>query len=122
MQLPKSTTHRVLYGLSGLIVLYGFALPIVAGTMSIFTDWDGEPSVLGRLYLFGVPILSTIILVVGLAVQTKNPRRGLHLIIPGAIGPAIWYWMLPLYAPLMIAVIALAVAVTPRKRTRVAHT
>ena len=122
MQLPKSTSHRLLYGLSGLIVLYGFALPVVAGTLSIFIDWDDEPEVWAKLLFFGVPALTTIVLVAGLVIHTKNPRRGLPLIIAGAIGPAIWVWMLPIYAPFMIAVIALAVSVTPRKRTQIVAT
>lgn len=120
MSPSKSTQRRILYWLSGLIVLYAFVLPVVAGTLSIFVDWDEEPSVLAKILLFGVPIASTIVLLTGLAMQAKDARRGLPLIIAGAVGPSIWFWMLPLYAPLMIAVIALAVSITPRKRTRMA--
>jgi hypothetical protein len=122
MSNAKFTQHRILYWLSGLIVLYAFVLPVVLGTLSIFQDWDDEPSVLDKLWIFGVPILSAIVLVTGLIIHSKNPRRGLPLIIAGAIGPAIWFWMLPIYAPFMIAVIALAVSVTPRKRTQIAAT
>jgi len=122
MSMSASTQHRILYWLSGLIVLYGFALPLVAGTLSIFIDWDEEPGVLAKLLFFGIPVLSTMILVAGLVIHSKNPRRGLPLIIAGAMGPAIWFWMLPIYAPFMIAVIALAVSVTPRKRTQIAAT
>lgn len=122
MSMSKSTQHRILYWLSGLIVLYGFALPVVAGTLSIFIDWDEEPEVWAKLIFFGIPIVSTIILVAGLVEHAKNPRRGLPFIIAGAIGPAVWFWMLPIYAPFMIAVIALAIASTPRKNTQIAAT
>lgn len=120
MSMSKSTQHRILYWLSGLIVLYGFALPVVAGTLSVFVDWDEEPSVLAKLLFFGVPIVSTVVLVAGLIIHSKSPRRGLPFVIAGAVGPAIWFWMLPIYAPVMIAVIALAVSVTPRKRSQIA--
>lgn len=122
MSMSKSTQHRILYWLSGLIVLYAFVWPLVAGTLSIFIDWDREPSVWAKLLFFGVPMLSTVVLVAGLIIHSKNPRRGLPFIVAGAIGPAVWVWMLPLYAPFMIAVIALAIAITPRKRTQIAAT
>ena len=116
----KSTQRRMLYWLSGLIVLYGFALPIVAGIASIFYDWDEEPGALAKLVFFGVPAVSTVVFVAGLAAQARDPRRGLPFIIAGAIGPAIWFWMLPIYAPFMIAVIVLAVSITPRKNAKFA--
>lgn len=120
MSTSKSTQRRILYLLSGVIVLYAFVLPVVAGTLSIFVDWDDEPGVGAKIWLFGIPILSTVLLVAGLAMQSRDARRGLPLIIAGAVGPSIWFWMLPLYGPLMIAVIALAVSITPRKRNRMA--
>jgi hypothetical protein len=115
MPLPKSTSHRLLYGLSGLIVIYALFLSGV-GIMS--ATWDDE--VTSKLLFSGVPTLSAIVLVAGLVIQSKNPRRGLPLIIAGAIGPAIWFWVLPIYAPFTIAVIALAVSVTPRNNAKLA--
>lgn len=122
MSMSKSTQHRILYWLSGLIVLYAFVWPLVAGTLSVFIDWDREPSVWAKILFFGVPMISTVVLVAGLVIHAKNPRRGLPFIVAGAIGPAVWVWMLPLYAPFMIAVIALAIAITPRKSTQIAAT
>ena len=115
MSHPKSTSHRLLYGLSGLIVIYALFLSGV-GIMS--ATWDDD--VTSKLLFSGVPTLSAIVLVAGLVIQSKNPRRGLPLIIAGAIGPALWFWMLPFYGPLMIAVIALAISVTPRNNAKLA--
>jgi hypothetical protein len=112
MQLSKSTSTRLLYGLAGLVFLYAW----MGVTASLFMEPDpDEISGTQKLFWMGVPAASTVALIVGLAIRSKNPRRGLHLIIVGAIGPALWYWILPLYAPVMIALIALAVSLTPRK-------
>lgn len=112
---PKSTSHRLLYGLSGLIVIYSGLLASNGITSS---SWEDDATT--KLLFSGVPALSAIVLVAGLAVQSKNPHRGLPLIIAGAIGPAIWFWMLAFYGPFMIAVIALAVSVTPRNNAKLA--
>ncbi|MGI9607970.1 MAG: hypothetical protein ACR2P0_17710 [Acidimicrobiales bacterium] len=121
MSMSKSTQHRILYWLSGLIVLY-CSIGLVSGIASIFVDWDEEPSVAAKIFFFGVPVVSAITLVAGLVTQSRDPRRGLALVIAGAVGPAVWFWMLPFYAPVMIAVIALAVSVTPRKSSQAAIT
>ena len=112
MQLPKSTSHRLLYGLSGVIILYAWMG--VAASLFMEPDPD-EISGTAKIFWVGVPAASMLLLIAGLVIRSKNPRRGLHLIIAGAIGPALWYWMLPLYAPFMIALIAVAISVTPRK-------
>ena len=116
MSLTTSTSRRLLYGLCGLIVLYGLFLSGVG----VFSDWND--SLTSTIAYVAVPALSAMILIVGLAVHPKNPRRGLPLIIAGVIGPAVWFWMLPFYGPAMIAAIALAVSVTPRKQARLAVT
>lgn len=115
MSHPKSTSHRLLYGLSGLIVIYA---GLLSGVGTASTTWDDDAT--SKLLFSAVPTLSAIVLVAGLVIQSKNPRRGLPLIIAGAIGPAIWFWMLVFYGPVMIAVIALAVSVTPRQNTNLA--
>ena len=112
MSMSKSTSTRLLHVLAGLIVFYAWMG--VAASFFMEPDPD-EISGTQKLFWMGVPALSTVPLVAGLFIRSKNPRRGLHLIIIGAIGPALWYWMLPIYAPFLIAVIALAVSVTPRK-------
>ncbi len=117
ISLPKSSSRRLLYGLSGLIVIYG-SLGLVMEIGIISAGWADD--VTSRLLFSGVPTLSAIVLVAGLVIQSKNPHRGLTLIIAGAIGPAIWFWMLPIYAPFMIALIALAVSVTPRENAKLA--
>ena len=98
-----------------LIVIYA---GLLSGVGTASTTWDDDAT--SKLLFSAVPTLSAIVLVAGLVIQSKNPRRGLPLIIAGAIGPAIWFWMLVFYGPVMIAVIALAVSVTPRQNTNLA--
>lgn len=112
MSLSKSTSTRLLYGLAALVVLYAWMG--VAASLFMEPEPD-EISGTQKLFWMGVPAASTLLLIAGLMIRSKNPRRGLHLIIAGAIGPALWFWMLPIYAPFLIALIALAVSVTPRK-------
>ena len=112
MSLSKSTSTRLLYGLAGVVFLYAWMG--VAASLFMEPEPD-EISGTQKLFWMGVPAASTVALIVGLAIRSKNARRGLHLIIAGAIGPALWYWILPLYAPVMIALIAIAVSLTPRK-------
>lgn len=116
MSLTTSTARRLLYGLCGLIVLYGLFL---SGNGVLSDHWDDN---LASTIVWVVPALSAMILIIGLAVHPKHPRRGLPLIIAGVIGPAVWFWVLPFYAPFMIAAIALAVSVTPRKQAHLAVT
>jgi hypothetical protein len=116
MSMSKSTSTRLLYFLAGLIVLYAWMG--VAASLFMEPEPD-EISGTQKLFWMGVPALSTVPLLAGLVIRSKNPRRGLHLIILGAIGPALWFWMLPIYAPFLIAVIALAISVTPRKNVSV---
>ena len=115
MPLSRSTSHRLLYALSGLIVMYA---GLLAGVGITSTTWDDDAT--SKLLFSAVPMLSAIVLVAGLVIHSKNPRRGLPLIIAGALGPALWFWMLVFYGPFMIAVIALAVSVTPRQNTNLA--
>ncbi len=112
MSLSKTTSRRLLYGLSGLIAIYGSYIGMMPAA------WKDD--VMTQLVFSGIPTLSAIVLVAGLVIHSKNPRRGLPLIIAGAIGPAVWFWVLPIYGPFMIAVIALAVSVTPRKNAKLA--
>lgn len=112
MSLSKSTSTRLLYVIAVLVVLYAWMG--VAASLLMEPEPD-EISGTQKLFWMGVPAASTVVLLVGLMIRSKNPRRGLHLIIAGAIGPALWFWMLPFYAPFLIALIALAVSVTPRK-------
>lgn len=116
MPLTTSTSHRLLYGLCSLSILYG----LFVSAVGVFSDWTD--SLTSTIAYVAVPALASMTLIVGLAVHPKNPRRGLPLIIAGVIGPAVWFWMLPFYAPFMIAAIAPAVSVTPRKQTRLAVT
>ncbi|MGI9666218.1 MAG: hypothetical protein ACR2N2_03835, partial [Acidimicrobiia bacterium] len=104
-------------GLAGLIFLYAWMG--VAASLFMEPDPD-EISGTQKLFWVGVPAVGAVLLLVGLRVRSTDPRRGLHLIIAGAIAPALWYWMLPIYAPFMIAVIALAISVTPRKNAKLA--
>lgn len=114
MSLSKSISTRLLYALASLVVLYAW----MGVGASIFMEPDpDEISGTQKIFWIGVPAASTILLIIGLAIRAKNPRRGLHLIIAGALGPALWYWMLPLYAPFLIALIVLAISLTPRKGT-----
>lgn len=115
MSYPKSSSHRLLYGLSGLIVVYA---GLLAGIGILSSTWEDDAT--SKIMFSGVPTLSAIVLVAGLVIQSKNPHRGLPLIIAGAVGPAIWFWMLVFYGPFLIAVIALAVSVTPRNNAKLA--
>lgn len=116
MSLSKSTSTRLLYGLVVLVFLYSW----MGVSASLFLEPEpDEISNTQKLFWMGVPAASTIPLIAGLVVRSKNPRRGLHLLIAGALGPALWYWALPIYAPFMIALIAVAVSLTPRKGTLV---
>jgi hypothetical protein len=114
MSLSKSTSTKLLYTLVGLVVLYAW-MGVVA---SLFMEPDiDEISGIQKIFWMGVPAASTVPLIVVLAIRSTNPRRGLHLMIAGALGPALWFWMLPLYAPFLIALIAVAISLTPCKGT-----
>jgi len=107
MSLSPSTANRALNALGGLVILWVLVwTPIV-----MFED----VSQLEMAIFTVVPIASGVAMAVGLLIRSRAPRRALHLIIAGAIGPVVWLWFIPVYVPVMIAVIALAVSVSPRK-------
>ena len=88
MSMSKSTSTRLLYVLAGLIVLYawmGVAAFAVHGTRA------GRNQRNQKLFWMGVRRSRRVPLIAGLVIRSKNPRRGLHLIILGAIGPALWF-------------------------------
>ena len=119
MSLTTSTSRRLLYGLSALIVLYSsFGFLVGSGILGDEDNW--YESTIATIVYEVIPMLSGMVLVAGLVVHRTNPRRGLPLIIAGVIGPAVWFWMLPIYGLVMIAATALAVSITPRKQARLA--
>jgi hypothetical protein len=121
MPLATSTTNKLLYGLAGVIIAWVLFWTI--GAIFVFeSSPENEVSWQLTTLFFAVPLITTAMLAAGLAIRSKSPRRGLHLIVAGAIGPAIWLWFLPIYVPFMIATIALAVSATPRKQARPAAT
>lgn len=119
MSLTTSTARRLLYGLSALIVLYSsFGFLVGIGILGDGNNWP--ESTTATIVYEVIPMLSGMVLVVGLVVHRTNPRRGLLLVIAGVIGPAVWFWMLAIYGPVMLAAIALAVSITPREQARLA--
>ena len=61
----------------------------VASSLSIEPDPD-KISGTAKIFWVGVQAASTLLLIAGLVIRSKNPRRGLHLIIAGGIGLALW--------------------------------
>lgn len=123
MSTSKPNANRLLNLLGGLVVAAVWLLPpalIVLWLSGNTPETDLSWQV--RAVWMGIPLLATAILAVGLKIRSQSPRRGLHLIITGALGPAVWFWLLPIYAPVMVAIIALAVSVTPRKSAPLATT
>ena len=123
MSLSKSNANRLLNILGGLVIALVWVSPVILVIVWVFgTLPESDISWQMKTFWMGLPLLAAATLALGLKIRTHSPRRGLHLIIAGALGPAIWFWLLPIYAPVMIAIIALAVSVTPRKQTRLATT
>ena len=123
MSLSKSNANRLLNILGGLVIALVWVSPVILVIVWVFgTLPESDISWQMKTFWMGLPLLAAATLALGLKIRTHSPRRGLHLIIAGALGPAIWFWLLPIYAPIMIAIIALAVSVTPRKQTRLATT
>jgi hypothetical protein len=119
MPLTTSTTNKLLNALSSIVIAW--VLFWTLGALFLFeSSPDNQTSWQLTTLFFAVPVITTAMLVAGLAIRSKSPRRGLYLIVAGAIGPAIWLWFLPIYLPFMIAIIALAVSATPRKQAHVA--
>ena len=119
MSLSTSTSNRLLNILGGIVIAW--VLFWTVGAAVIFEP-QPEDQVSWQLTTFfmAVPLIGGAALAVGLKIRSSSPRRGLHLIIAGVLCPAVWLWFLPMYAPFMIAIIALAVSVTPRKTTPIA--
>jgi hypothetical protein len=123
MSLPKSNANRALNILGTLIIIYAWSAPVAMASFWLFSDVpETDVSVLMRTFFIVVPAVASIALAIGLKIRSHSPRRGMHLIVAGVMGPAVWLWFLPIYGPVMIAVIALAVSVTPRKNASLAVT
>lgn len=123
MSLSKSNTNRLLNVLGGAVVAFSWFPPVVLVALWLFGSVpDTDASLQMRTFFVGVPLLTSVALVIGLRIRSRSPQRGLRLIVVGVLGPAIWFWFLPIYAPVMIAIIALAVSATPRKKARLAVT
>ena len=114
MSLSNTTTNRLLTTLGVLVIVYVWGVILLD---AFFFPAAEDENGWKLKVLFGIgPVAATIALAIGLRIRAKAPRRGFRLIAAGAIGPAIWFWMLPIYAPLMIATIMVATLATPRKK------
>ena len=121
MSPSKSTQRRLLNSLGVLVILFAWSTPIALMGFWLFDEVPNtDVSWQMRTFFVGVPLIASIALAIGLKIQSHSPRRALHLIVGGALGPAVWIWFLPIYAPIMIAVIALAISITPRKNAKLA--
>jgi hypothetical protein len=118
MSISTTTASRLLNILGALTILYVWGL--ILGDAFVFTPAEDEIGLeLLPFLVWGLPpVLGSIAMGVGLLTRDRNPRRAFRLIVAGSIGPAVWFWMLPVYGPLAIATIAVATVVTPRKRAR----
>ena len=119
MSMSASTTNRALTVLGALTIVYVWFLFI--GGFFLWTDNEDEISAASKVLWGAIPAISTIAMAAGLRLRTNSPRRGYWLIVAGAIGPIVWFWMVFIYAPLMIATIAIATNATPRKSAQLAH-
>jgi hypothetical protein len=118
MSISTTTATRLLNSLGVLVILYVWGL--ILGDAFFFTPTEDEIGLeLLPFLVWGLPpLLASIAMGAGLLTRDRNPRRAFRLIVAGAIGPAVWFWMLPIYAPVAIATIAIATIVTPRKKAR----
>lgn len=116
MSMSTTTASRLLNILGGLVILYVWGL--VLADAFVFPPAEDEIGwELVPFLVFGLPaLLGSIAMAAGLLVRRRAPRRAFRLIVAGAIGPAVWFWMLPVYAPLAIVTIAIAAIVIPREK------
>jgi hypothetical protein len=119
MSMSASTANRALAVLGGITIAYVWFLFI--GGFFLWTDNQDEISSASKVLWGAIPVISTIAMAAGLRLRTHSPRAAYWLIVAGAIGPMVWFWMVFVYAPLMIATIAVATSATPRKPTRLAQ-
>lgn len=118
MSMSTSTSNRALAVLGGLTVAYVWFLFI--GGFFLWTDNEDEIDALSKVLWGAIPVISTVAMAAGLRLRTQSPRPAYWLIVAGAIGPMVWFWMIFIYAPLMIATIAVATNATPRTQTQLA--
>ena len=112
-QLPP---NRALTVLGGLTIAYVWFIVLVVLREYYVFPWAEDDATRGQMIVWGaVPVASTVLMAVGLKLRSRSPRTALKLIVAGAVGPIVWFWMIWLYGPLMIATIAVAVNSTPRK-------
>lgn len=115
MSMSTTAANRLLTFLGALTVIYVWGI-IVAD--AFFLPKADDEIGWGLKALFGAPALAgNISMITGLTIRHHSPRAGFRFIVAGALGPAVWFWMLPIYGPLLIATIAVATIVTPRKNS-----
>ena len=88
---------------------------------ALFDVWAALGVILnpdGGGWPWGVALLGgATLIVLGLRVRDDGPRQSTVLLSLGALAPLSFYWMLPLFLPIAVGLIWLAIVTEPGRRT-----
>ena len=101
------TLRKVTFGLFAVYALFD-----VWAALGVILNPDGGGWPWGVALLGGATLI-----VLGLRARDDSPRQSTVLLSLGALAPLSFYWMLPLFLPIAVGLIWLAIVTEPDRRT-----